>query len=244
MDGPIIIYKHRGNWALTLFGILAGFIIVYLLFIVSKGVFIALGLSPAVAAMITVFSFLGGFVNIPIYSIKTGRGVPVVEIEYVEFMGMVYPVPRLRFREDRIIIAINVGGCIIPLFVSMYMLGKLAQINPIFLLNAIIVILMTALIVHSVARPVPRLGIVVPSMIPPLTSAILSALIAANKPYVLLAVAYAAGALGSLIGADLMNLNKIKRLGSSVASIGGAGTFDGIYLSGIMAVILASLLSY
>jgi uncharacterized membrane protein len=34
-----------------------------------------------------------------------------------------------------------------------------------------------------------------------------------------------------LIGADLTNLDKVRGLGASVASIGGAGTSDGIFLS-------------
>jgi uncharacterized membrane protein len=42
-----------------------------------------------------------------------------------------------------------------------------------------------------------------------------------------------------LIGADLMNLNKLEELGAPVASIGGAGTFDGVFLTGIVAVLLA-----
>ena len=53
------------------------------------------------------------------------------------------------------------------------------------------------------------------------------------------AVAYVSGVLGTLIGADLLNLSKIKGLGAPVASIGGAGTFDGIFLTGIVAVLLA-----
>jgi len=55
------------------------------------------------------------------------------------------------------------------------------------------------------------------------------------------ALAYVGGSLGTLIGADLLNLGTVQRLGAPVASIGGAGTFDGIFLTGIMAVLLASL---
>jgi uncharacterized membrane protein len=55
------------------------------------------------------------------------------------------------------------------------------------------------------------------------------------------AVAYAGGSLGTLIGADLLNLNAVRGLGAPFASIGGAGTFDGIFLTGIVAVLLASL---
>jgi uncharacterized membrane protein len=51
--------------------------------------------------------------------------------------------------------------------------------------------------------------------------------------------AYIASTLGILIGADLLNLGKIAQLGAPVASIGGAGTFDAIFLSGILAVLLS-----
>ena len=47
--------------------------------------------------------------------------------------------------------------------------------------------------------------------------------------------------MGTLIGADLTNLDKVAGLGAPVASIGGAGTFDGIFLTGILAVLLAGL---
>src|SRR5258708_1277200 len=45
------------------------------------------------------------------------------------------------------------------------------------------------------------------------------------------------------VGADLLNLDKINGLGAPVASIGGAGTFDGIFLTGILAVLLAGIAS-
>ena len=40
----------------------------------------------------------------------------------------------------------------------------------------------------------------------------------------------------------LLDLNKIAYLGVSSVSIGGAGTFDGIYLTGLMSVLLITLL--
>ena len=53
-------------------------------------------------------------------------------------------------------------------------------------------------------------------------------------------VAAVAYILGTLIGADLLNLGKVQGLGAPLASIGGAGTFDGVFLTGIIAVLLAS----
>ena len=43
-----------------------------------------------------------------------------------------------------------------------------------------------------------------------------------------------------MIGADLLNIDKIQGMGAPVTSIGGAGTFDGISLTGILAVLFAS----
>ena len=52
-------------------------------------------------------------------------------------------------------------------------------------------------------------------------------------------LAYISGTLGVLIGADLLRLRDIGKLGLPMASIGGAGTFDGIFLTGLVAVLLA-----
>jgi uncharacterized membrane protein len=53
------------------------------------------------------------------------------------------------------------------------------------------------------------------------------------------AVAYVAGTLGMLIGADLSTLAVLRGLGGPTASSGGAGTFDGVFFTGILAVLLA-----
>ena len=50
------------------------------------------------------------------------------------------------------------------------------------------------------------------------------------------------GTLGTLIDADLTNLRDADHSAASVESIGGAGTFDGIFLTGLVAVILAGFL--
>jgi uncharacterized membrane protein len=45
--------------------------------------------------------------------------------------------------------------------------------------------------------------------------------------------------MGTLIGADLLRVYQIKKLGSPFMSIGGAGIFDGICLAGLVSVLLA-----
>jgi len=91
-------------------------------------------------------------------------------------------------------------------------------------------------IVHKIARPVPGLGIATPMFVPPLAAALTALII---NPHWATPTAYVAGTLGTLIGADILNLHRIKQLNAPVASIGGAGTFDGIFLTGILAVLLA-----
>jgi uncharacterized membrane protein len=95
-----------------------------------------------------------------------------------------------------------------------------------------------ALVIHWLATPVPGLGIAVPVFMPVVVTAIVAVMLSREDSAPL---AYIAGSLGTLIGADLTNLDKVRGLGAPVASIGGAGTFDGIFLTGILAVLFAGL---
>jgi len=93
------------------------------------------------------------------------------------------------------------------------------------------------LVVNRLARPVKGLGIAVPGFIPPLVAALGAYLLC---PWDLRApCAYIASTLGILIGADLLKLHEIPKMGAPVASIGGAGTFDAIFFGGIIAVLLS-----
>ena len=62
-----------------------------------------------------------------------------------------------------------------------------------------------------------------------------------GHPAAVAGLAYAGGTLGTLLGADLANLRQVRRMGAPVVSIGGAGTFDGVFITGIIGVLLASL---
>jgi uncharacterized membrane protein len=95
---------------------------------------------------------------------------------------------------------------------------------------------LVALVTHQVARPIPGVGIAVPLFIPPLVAAAAAMLLSSNLAP---PIAYVAGTMGTLIGADLLNLGRLKELRAPMVSIGGAGTFDGIFLTGIIAALLA-----
>ena len=173
-------------------------------------------------------SLLGGFINIPVKKIP--RKVMTPE-SVVNIFGMRYDVP-VRKRKTTVI-AINVGGAIIPALLSLYLLLKTN-----LWVEAVMAILIMSMITHRLARPIRGVGIALPAFIPPVFAALVSIIIV---PQFAPVMAYVSGTMGTLIGADIFNIRKLGDLGAPMASIGGAGTFDGIFLNGILAVILASI---
>jgi uncharacterized membrane protein len=99
-------------------------------------------------------------------------------------------------------------------------------------------VICVAAISHMLAQPIPGLGIAVPVFVPALATAATALLLSRRHAP---SLAYIGGSCGTLIGADLLNLDKLQGLGAPVASIGGAGTFDGVFLTGVLAVLIASL---
>ena len=97
-----------------------------------------------------------------------------------------------------------------------------------------------ATVSHLLAHPVRGLGIAVPVFVPALATAITALVL--SRRYAA-ALAYIGGSIGTLVGADLLNLGRLQGLGAPVASIGGAGTFDGIFPTGVLALLIAGLTS-
>ncbi|MEM3673737.1 MAG: DUF1614 domain-containing protein [Candidatus Bathyarchaeia archaeon] len=205
-------------------------LVIGLLFVGAVGLAVRqVGFSPQLTMLILIATFAGSYVNIPLLRLKAT--IPIVKEEYVSFFGMVFRIPQFEYEEFKTIVAVNVGGALIPTLVSIYLLWKLPSAVHYALIGTIIV----AVITHLVARPVRGLGIATPALIPPLAAALMAYILPSDAPAV---VAYVSGVLGTLIGADITNLHKIPKLGARIASIGGAGTFDGVFLSGIIAVLL------
>ena len=204
-------------------------IVVGLLLVGVGTAFEDVGFSPIVTALILVATLIGSYINIPMFKLKAT--IPMIKEEFVSFFGIVYRIPEVEYGETATTVAINVGGALIPTSVSFYLLWKL----PSAFLPALAGIFIVAAVTHVVARPVKGLGITTPVFIPPLAAILSAFLLPSSSPKV---IAYVSGVLGTLIGADLSNLNVIPELGAPVASIGGAGTFDGVFLTGIIAALL------
>jgi uncharacterized membrane protein len=211
--------------------LLLGALFLWLIFIwigVISNVFQAIGLSPNVAFLALLASFLGSYINIPIAEVECG---PAPGHDIARYAGVTYRIPA-RYAGGQTAIAINVGGAIVPTLISLYLLSRFPQI----IAPALAGVAIVTLVVNRFARPIPGLGIATPIFVPPIIAAICGWLLGGQHAD---SVAYVSGVLGTLIGADLLNIAKVKGLGAPVASIGGAGTFDGIFLTGIVAVLLA-----
>lgn len=192
-----------------------------------------LGLNPAMAILVAMGIFFGSLVNIPIRRIAQPQ-----TIEYVSFrmfgLERFFPSPVERMHYT--VIAVNLGGCLVPLALVIYELTRLVQRGGGALLAAGIAAVINILVCYLLARPVPNVGIAMPALVPAAVAA-LSALLL--QPTFAPPVAFIAGVLGPLVGADLLHLDDIKRIGANVASIGGAGTFDGIVISSLVATLIA-----
>jgi uncharacterized membrane protein len=186
-----------------------------------------IGISPRVAVLLLCGSLLGSYVNVPIAVFPAER---VLSAQVVEFFGSRWIVPIAEER-PRTLLAVNVGGAVIPTLVSVVLILRCGLLGRWLLASAVV-----AAVVHHFARPVAGIGIGVPIFVPPVAAALVALLLGRELAP---ALAYSCGTLGTLIGADLLNLRRIRGMGAPVASIGGAGTFDGIFLTGILAVLLA-----
>jgi uncharacterized membrane protein len=223
---------HYLPLAPAFFSILVGiFLIVFVLLLldVLRSAYLDLGVSSRTAMLLLFASLVGSYFNIPIAELPpehvTSDGVR-------DYLGMQYAIPHVE-NWQRTVIAVNVGGAVLPAIMSLYLLVKRS-----LWLNGLIATVIVALVLHWLAHPVSGLGIAVPVFLPAVVTAVAALVLDRENAAPL---AYIAGSMGTLIGADLTNLSLVDGLGAPVASIGGAGTFDGIFLTGILAVLLASL---
>ena len=212
--------------------LLFGFVLLLLVFVfmveirVLAYAYRKIRVRPRYMFLVLLLSLVGSHFNIPLYSVTVPRLAPPEE---VTVMGRTYVVPP-AVQPGATVVAINVGGALLPLFLSLYLLVHFRMY-----LRMLLGVAIVAAIVHGLARIVPGVGIAVPMFIPPLVAAGVGLLLSFRRAP---PVAYVAGSMGTLIGADLLNLHRVVELGAPVVSIGGAGTFDGVFLTGIIAGLI------
>lgn len=207
------------------------FILVILLLILQIGLFTIvldkLGLAPHSAMLLLIITLIGSGINLPVTEIEIPPGIEPRPNPFLPWLPL-----RQLPKTGKTIIAINVGGALIPILFSLYLIS----ISSLTIIQIMLATGIVSFICYSVSRPIQGLGIGMPIFIAPFTAAITAILISPENSAPL---AYICGTMGVLIGADILRIKDIPQLGAPIASIGGAGTFDGIFLTGIVAVLLA-----
>jgi uncharacterized membrane protein len=206
--------------------LLAGLMAVVFLQILSVA-FYKLGLSPAGVFLLLFGSLAGSGINLPLAVVESAPRWPD---EVRDQPGLTRTL--LPPFEERTVIAINVGGCVVPMLFSLYLIVTGAAALPAALAGIAVV----AAVSYALSRPVYGIGIGMPLLVAPVTAALIGIVLGGEQRA---ALAYVAGTTGVLLGADLLKLRQVGTLGAPLASIGGAGTFDGIFLTGVLAVLLS-----
>jgi len=187
-----------------------------------------LGLSQGSAMLLLIASLFGSGINLPLFTIDaTGEPDPRWQ-ERLRWMAKLHR----NLDPTKVLIALNVGGGLIPLVFSVYLLRH----HPLGGGVVLLAIAIQAAICFGFSRPVPGLGVGMPIFVAPIAAAVIAVTLAPDNSAPL---AYICGTLGVLIGADLLRLRDVRGLGAPLASIGGAGTFDGVFITGLVAVLLA-----
>lgn len=192
-----------------------------------------LHLSPSVALFILILIVIGSFVDIPIRWQNARRYLFFHPLRIQHWDAQFNSAKKGNFVETT---ALNVGGCVIPIGLAFYEAFEIALYRPSIIIVCAIGAVFNILVCYLVARPVQGVGIVIPSFISPFFAASFALLfVPESSP----PVAHIIGVVGPLVGADLLHLSEVDHRDANLVSIGGAGTFDAIVLSGLVAAYLA-----
>jgi uncharacterized membrane protein len=168
------------------------------------------GLPPELAFAALLASLFGSYINIPVTRLHGGALHPET---LVTSYGVRYRVPYRRW-DGSTTLAVNVGGAVVPVLITIYLLVHQPEIMG----RAMLATLIVALVVNRAAKPIAGIGIATPMFIPPIVAALAGYVLGGTMHAA--PVAYIGGVLGTLIGADIMNLGRLTDLGAPVASIG------------------------
>jgi len=181
-----------------------------------------LGLSPQSATLLLFSSLFGSLINLPLFYLKS---------QSPSMTDMAILPQRRGHRPGTTLISLNIGGGFIPIAFSVFLITQ----NHLPLLHILMATGILSAVSYIASRPMAGLGIGMPLLLAPIAAAVVALLI---NPVHAAPLAYISGTLGVLTGADLLRLRDIQKMNIPAASIGGAGTFDGIFLTGMIAVLL------
>ncbi len=187
-----------------------------------------LGLTAGSGMLLLLSCIAGSLINMPLFQMQASAPArpdqPPSPMPWLQRLQQPF--------EGKTVVCINLGGAIIPVAFSVYLLVT----QPVPLVPVVLAIMGQSAVCYFFSRPIPGMGIGMPILIAPVAAAVLAVMLGGEYSA---PIAYIAGTLGVLLGADLFRIKNIRELGVPMASIGGAGTFDGVFITGIVAVLLA-----
>ena len=205
----------------------------------------SLGIPQQYFWAVMLLSFVGSSVNLPLFVVESDKPVP--HPEKVQSFGVTYEIPQTGEPNNRTLVMINLGGAILPALISLYLFFfsiPACADNLLFTYAKTLVVMVGVIITtYQSAQIVEGVGITTLAWGPPTMTVFITMLVNYFSPLSCpVQIAYIGGTMGALIGADLLNIPRITGIGP-VVSIGGAGTFDGVYLTGFASVLLLLFLS-
>ena len=198
--------------------------------------FTRLGFSWISALAIVLLMLLGSFVNIPVYKIRRDMiriAPPDSSINGEYLQSTPSPVWDTT-------IAINLGGAVIPVAVSLFIMYQAIQITGTSLLFLVCAgIILVAAITYVSTRSIPGSGIQVSLLIPGLAALLAGLLLSGGTGLAAAVTAFVSGIAGTLLGGNIAQLFRIKDLDVPSVSIGGAGTFGAVFICCILPALIA-----
>lgn len=221
------------------------FLFVFLPVSMVAEAFSKLGLTPAQGVLMLIAIMVGRMINIPV--LTSERLVVVPGPRSVRFSVdeagrpvRVEQEPAGEVRKQ--VFAVNVGGLVLPFLLSVTFLIRQHMV---FQSDGVypwigFVLVMVAGGCYAMAKPDVLTGIRIPLVLPALIT-FLCVYFFVPEPFRPVA-AYVAGTMGAILGGNLIPLLS-KRFRNSVGTpmviIGGPGTFGGVFVAGILSVLLA-----
>ncbi len=142
---------------LGVFGLAALFLLALLELQIIEAAYHKLGMSHRAIVTLLLVTILGSYINIPVSSTPAAQ---LVHDQEVVVNGIAYIVPQV-VQVGRTVIAINVGGALIPALLSIYLLLRVGGA-----IQALVATTIVSVVVYHFSKPVPGVGITVPTLIP------------------------------------------------------------------------------
>ncbi len=216
-------------------------IVVPLLFLglAGKAITNLVGLSWLTATALVILMLVCSLVNIPVWKIRR-ETVRIPHDGTGQLPDVFTPGEDGGLWETTI--AVNLGGAIIPLALSVYLMYRaiLVMSGNLLYLQVTAATLIVAAIAFVTTRAMVGVGIRAPLFIPGLTALLCGMLLAGGMGLSAGVIAFVSGTMGTLLGANIAHLPHVGDLEVPQVSIGGSGTFGAIFIGCILSALIAS----